>query len=86
MPFRTEKYTEIHGFLISTALSRGFHFMRSLMAHVGKSQRTMVAALPRTAFSQDSRSECHQQWRLVADQLREKYPKIAALMDGCEKS
>ena len=29
-------------------------------------------------------SGCHQQWRLVADQIREKYPKIAALMDGCE--
>ena len=44
----------------------------------------MVAALLRTVFAQDSRSECHQQWRLVADQLREKYPKIAVLMDGCE--
>ncbi|NWC84268.1 transposase, partial [Pseudomonas putida] len=51
---------------------------------VGKGQRTMVAALLRTVFAQDSRTECHQQWRLVADQLREKYPKIATLMDGCE--
>jgi len=60
------------------------HFMRNAMAHVGKGQRTMVAALLRTVFAQDSRAECHQQWRLVADQLREKYPKIATLMDGCE--
>jgi putative transposase len=44
----------------------------------------LVAALLRTVFAQDSRTECHQQWRLVADQLREKYPKIATLMDGCE--
>lgn len=58
--------------------------MRNAMAHVGKGQRTMVAALLRTVFAQDSRTECHQQWRLVADQLREKYPKIATLMDGCE--
>ena len=58
--------------------------MRNAMAHVGKGQRTMVAALLRTVFAQDSRAECHQQWRLVADQLREKYPKIATLMDGCE--
>lgn len=47
-------------------------------------QAELVAALLRTVFAQDSRAECHQQWRLVADQLREKYPKIAALMDGCE--
>ena len=40
----------------------------------------MVAALLSTVFAQDNRAECHQQWRLVADQLREKYPKIAALM------
>lgn len=45
------------------------HFMRNAMAHVGKGQRTMVAALLRTVFAQDSRAECHQQWRLVADQL-----------------
>ncbi len=56
------------------------HFMRIAMAHVGKGQRSMVAALLRTVFAQDSRVECHQQWRLVADQLREKYPKIAVLM------
>jgi len=56
------------------------HFMRNAMAHVGKGQRTMVAVLLRKVFAQDSRQE----WRLVADQLREKYPKIAALMDGCE--
>ena len=60
------------------------HFMRNAMAHVGNGHRTMVAALLRTVFAQDSRQECLQQRRLVADQLREKYPKIAALMDGCE--
>lgn len=57
--------------------------MHNAMAHVGKGQRSMVAALLRTVFTQDSRAEYHQQWRLVADQLRKKYPKIAALMDGC---
>ncbi|PYG78396.1 putative transposase [Pseudomonas sp. RV120224-01b] len=30
------------------------HFMRNAMAHVGKGQRTMVAALLRTVFAQDS--------------------------------
>lgn len=37
-----------------------------------------------TVFAQDSREEFHKQWRQVADQLREKYPKIVALMGGCE--
>lgn len=45
---------------------------------------TMVAARLRTVFAQDSRTECQQQWRLVADHLREKHSKIATLMDGCE--
>jgi putative transposase len=40
----------------------------------------MVAALLRTVFAQDSLAEYHQQWRLVADQLRDKHPKIAVLM------
>lgn len=44
----------------------------------------MVAALLRTVFTQDSPAGCHQQQRLVADQLRDKVPKIAALMEGCE--
>lgn len=35
------------------------HFMRNAMAHIGKGQRSMVAALLRTVFAQDSRVECH---------------------------
>lgn len=60
------------------------HFMRNALAHVGKGQRTMVAALLRTVFAQDSEDEARRQWRVVADQLRERFPKIARLMDGCE--
>nr|WP_273819282.1 transposase [Pseudomonas asplenii] len=55
----------------------GFFFVCKRGAHHG-------GGALRTAFARDSRSECHQQWCLVADQLREKYPKIAMLMDGCE--
>lgn len=43
----------------------------------------MASSLLRTVFAQDNRGECHQQWRLVADQLCESTP-IAALLDGCE--
>jgi len=46
------------------------HFMRNALAHVGKGQRTMVAALLRTAFAQDCEDEARRQWRAVADQLR----------------
>lgn len=60
------------------------HFMRNALAHVGKGQRTMVAALLRTVFAQDCEDEARRQWRVVADQLRERFPKIARLMDGCE--
>lgn len=60
------------------------HFMRNAMAHVGKGQRTMVAALLRTVFAQDNEAESRRQWRVVADQLREKYPKIGQLMDASE--
>jgi len=60
------------------------HFMRNALAHVGKGQRTMVAALLRTVFAQDSEDEARRQWHVVADQLRERFPKIAHLMDGCE--
>ena len=60
------------------------HFMRNALAHVGKGQRTMVAALLRTVFAQDNEAEARRQWRAVANQLRERFPKIAQLMDGCE--
>jgi putative transposase len=60
------------------------HFMRNALAHVPKGQRQMVAALIRTVFAQESREEAHRQWRAVADQLRSRFPKLAALMDEAE--
>jgi putative transposase len=60
------------------------HFMRNALAHVPKGQRQMVAALIRTVFAQESEAEARRQWRAVADQLRERFPKIGALMDEAE--
>ena len=60
------------------------HFMRNALAHVPKGQRQMVAALIRTVFAQESEAEARRQWRAVADQLRERFPKIGALMDKSE--
>jgi hypothetical protein len=44
----------------------------------------MVAAAIRQAFLQTSAEAAHQTWRHVADQLRPRWPKLAALMDDSE--
>ena len=60
------------------------HFMRNALAHAGKSGRRVVSAFVATAFAQDDVESAKQQWRRVADQLRPKVPKLAALMDEAE--
>jgi putative transposase len=60
------------------------HFMRNALAHAGKSGRRVVSAFIATAFAQDDAGAAKQQWRKVADQLRPKLPKLAALMDEAE--
>ena len=60
------------------------HFMRNALAHAGKSGRRVVSAFIATAFAQDDAGAASQQWRKVADQLRPKLPKLAALMDEAE--
>jgi transposase-like protein len=61
------------------------HFMRNVLAHAGKSGRRVVAAFIATAFAQDTAEAARQQWRQVADQLRAKVPKLAAMMDEAEE-
>ena len=60
------------------------HFMRNVLAHAGKSGRRVVAAFIATAFAQEDADTARAQWRQVADQLRAKLPKLAALMDEAE--
>jgi putative transposase len=60
------------------------HWMRSALAHVGKGQQAMVAAALRQAFLQADEASAHQVWRQVADQLRPRWSKLAALMDESE--
>ena len=60
------------------------HFMRTVLAHAGRSGRRVVSAFIATAFAQDDAEAARQQWRRVADQLRPKVPKLAALMDEAE--
>jgi transposase-like protein len=60
------------------------HFMRNALAHAGRNGRRVVSAFIATAFAQDDAEAAKQQWRRVADQLRAKLPKLAALMDEAE--
>jgi putative transposase len=60
------------------------HFIRNALAHAGKGQRQMVLAMINTVFAQDTQETAIAQWRTVADQLRAKFPKLAALMDKSE--
>ena len=60
------------------------HFMRNVMAHAGKSGRRVVSAFIATAFAQETPEAAQAQWRTVADHLRPKVPKLAALLDEAE--
>jgi transposase-like protein len=60
------------------------HFMRNVLAHAGRQGRRVVAAFIGTAFVQEDAEAASKQWRAVADQLRPKVPKLAALMDEAE--
>ncbi len=60
------------------------HFMRNVLAYAGRQGRRVVAAFIGTAFVQDDAEAARTQWRQVADQLRPKVPKLAALMDDAE--
>jgi transposase-like protein len=60
------------------------HFMRNVLAHAGKSGRRVVSAFIATAFAQEDAAMARTQWRQVADQLRLKVPKLAAMMDEAE--
>jgi len=60
------------------------HFMRNVLAHAGKQGRRVVAAFIATAFAPEDAETARSQWRQVADQIRPKVAKLAALMDAAE--
>ncbi len=61
------------------------HFMRNALAHAPKTQRRMVSAAIATVFAQETAAGAREQWRVVAEQLRPKFPKIGQLMDSAEQ-
>jgi transposase-like protein len=60
------------------------HWPRNLLGRVSPGQRSMVAAMLRTIFAQDTPEATREQYRRVADGLRGRFPKVAAIMDGAE--
>ena len=60
------------------------HFLRNALAHAGKGQRQMVLAMINTVFAQENLDTAITQWRVVADQLRDKFPRLATMLDKSE--
>jgi putative transposase len=58
------------------------HWLRNALAHVPPKQRPAAVAMLKTIFAQDTAEAAHAQWRQVADALRERFPRLAELMDG----
>ena len=58
------------------------HWMRNALAHAPTKQRMAVAAMLKTIFAQETKADAETQWEAVADALREKQPKLGALMDA----
>lgn len=58
------------------------HWMRGAFAHAAPKQRPAVIAMIKTIFAQETAEAAHQQWEQVADALREKFPKLAGMMDA----
>lgn len=58
------------------------HWMRNALAHTAPKQRPAVIAMIKTIFAQETAEAAHQQWEQVADACREKFPKLAGMMDS----
>ncbi len=58
------------------------HFVRNALAFAGKGQRQIILALINTVFAQDDAKAAAEQWAVVVNQLRGKWPKLAAMMDS----
>jgi putative transposase len=59
-------------------------WMRNALSYVPKAQQNMASAALRQAFIQSDRSNASQTLRHVADQLRDKWPKLGGFIDDSE--
>jgi putative transposase len=60
------------------------HWMCNAQAYVPKGQQSLVSVALRQAFIQPDSTSARQTLRHVADQLRAKWPKLAAFIDDSE--
>lgn len=60
------------------------HFLRNALSLVPKATQALVAATIRTVFAQPTAETARQQWRHVRDGFRDRWPRLAALMDDAE--
>ena len=60
------------------------HFLRNALALVPKGAQQLVAATIRTVFAQPTPEAARAQWRQIADSFRERWPRLAALLDEAE--
>jgi len=60
------------------------HFMRNVLSHVARANRSMVAAALRTIFAQSDRESAGKQLGLVAQSMASHWPKAAELVQDAE--
>jgi len=61
------------------------HWLRNAMALVPKTAQQMAGATIRTVFTQPDAASTREQWRRVADGFRERFERVAQLMDEAEE-
>jgi transposase-like protein len=59
--------------------------MRNALSLVPKAAQQMVGATIRTVFAQPDAQSTHQQWRRVSEGFRDRFPRLAQLMDEAEE-
>jgi len=60
------------------------HFARAARAFAPKGAQEMVAATIRTVSTQPDPAQARETWRRVADSLRGRFPRVAALLDAAK--
>ena len=58
------------------------HFMTNLLTRVPRRAQPWVATMVRTIYQQPSPDEVHAQLDRVTDQLQDRFPQVASLLDG----
>jgi transposase-like protein len=58
------------------------HWMRNALAYEPAKQRAAAVAILKTIFAQETKAEAVAQWNTVAAAIREKQPRLSAMMDA----